>query len=219
MSHSQSITFYTSSISYYSASFTGNQLAFGRLAQTGSYYADVSLDTFSSAQLNSFVSASGYQQSFLLLWKSLDTTYLYASGGYVKFQKLQADSTSFDQRNYVVNITNLEQFYTRKENTRLRVFIQDWEFDFATQRLPKPAVSRIFKHMYWRIIDPYTKDIVIPFDTQGTQLSSDGQGMFFDFWFNDLESSKVYEFEFKLEENGRTDFFYEQGFRFKVVNE
>lgn len=219
MSHSQSITFYTSSISYYSASFTGNQLAFGNLYQTGSYYADVSLDTFSSAQLNSFVSASGYQQSFLLLWKSIDTTYLLASGGYVKFQKLSADSTSFDQRNYVVNITNLEQFYTRKENTRLRVFIQDWEFDFATQRLPKPAVSRIFKNMYWRVIDPYTKDIIVPFDTQGTQLSSDGQGMFFDFWFTDLEASKVYEFEFKLEENGRTDFFYEQGFRFKVVNE
>jgi len=218
-SHSQSITFYTSSNSYFSSSFTGSQLSFGNLKQTGSYYADVSLNTFSDIQLNSFVSASGYDQSFLLLWKSLDKTYLFASGGYVKFSKLMGDGVSFDQRNYVVNITNLEQFYTKKENTRLRVFIQDWEFDFATQRLPKPAVSRIFKNMYWRVIDPYTKEIIVPFDTQGTKLSSDSQGMFFDFWFNDLQASKVYEFEFKLEENGRTDFFYEQGFRFKVVSE
>lgn len=217
--HSQSITFYTSSVSYLSAAFTGSQLAFGNLKQTGSYYSDVNLSTFQTASLNAFVSASGYEQNFLLLWKSLDGTYLYASGGYVKFNKFAGDGVSFDQRNYVVNVTNLEQFYTRRENTRLRVFIQDWEFDFATQRLPKPAISRIFKNMYWRLIDPFTKEIVIPFDTVGTKLSSDAHGMFFDFWFSDLEPSRVYEFEFKLEENDRTDFFFEQGFRFKVINE
>jgi len=219
MSHSQSITFYTSSMSYFSASFSGSQLAFGRLQQTGAYYSDVSMATFSTASLNAFVSASGYEQSFLLLWKSSDRTYLFSSGGYVKFNKFSGDPSSFDQRNYVLNITNLEQFYTRKENTRLRVFVQDWEFDFATQRLPKPAISRIFKNMYWRLIDPFTKDIIVPFDTIGTKLSSDGHGMFFDFWFSDLDPSRVYEFEFKLEENDRTDFFFEQGFRFKVVNE
>lgn len=217
--HSQSITFYTSSISYISAAFTGSQLSFGNLKQTGSYYADVNLSTFETASLNAFVSASGYQQSFLLLWKSLDNTYLYASGGYVKFNKFVADNSSFDPRNYVVNITNLDEFYTKKENVRLRVFIQDWEFDFSTQRLPKAAVSRIFKNMYWRLIDPYTKDVIVPFDPIGTKLSSDGQGMFFDFWFSDLEASRVYEFEFKIEENDKTDFFYEQGFRFKVTHE
>lgn len=217
--HSQSITFYTHSLSYYSASFTGSQLYFGRLPQTGAYYADVSLNTFSDSTLNSFVSASGYQQSFLMLWKSLDGTYLYTSGGYVNFNKFTGDASSFDQRNYVVNITNLEQFYTRTENTRLRVFIQDWEFDFATKRLPKPTISRVFKTMYWRLIDPYTKEIIIPFDTVGTKLSSDAFGMFFDFWFSDLDPERVYEFEFKIEENGRTDFFFEQGFRFKVVRE
>jgi len=50
-------------------------------------------------------------------------------------------------------------------------------------------------------------------------LSSDNHGMFFDFWFEDLDASRVYEFEFKIEENGRTDSFFEQGFRFKVVHE
>jgi hypothetical protein len=217
--HSQSITFYTSSISYFSASFSGSQVSFGNLKQTGSYYSDISLSTFSTASLNAFVSASGYEQSFLLLWKSLDRTYLFASGGYVKFRKFLGDNSSFDQRNYVVNITNLEQFYTRAEHTTLRVFIQDWEFDVATQRLPKPAISRIFKNMYWRLIDPFTKDIIVPFDSVGTKLSSDGHGMFFDFWFSDLDPNRVYEFEFKIEENGKTDFFFEQGFRFKVVNE
>lgn len=218
-SHGQNITFLSASISYYSASFTGSQLYFGNLQQTGSYYADVSLSTFLTESLNSFVSGSGYEQTFLLLWKSLDGTYLYASGGYVKFNKFSGSPSSFDHRNYVINITNLKQFYTQAEHTRLRVFIQDWEFNLASQRLPKPATSRIFKNMYWRLIDPFTKEVLIPFDSIGTKLSSDRDGMFFDFWFSDLESNRVYEFEFKLEENNRTDFFFEQGFRFKVVNE
>lgn len=216
-SHSQSITFTTTSMTYFSASFPASQLSFGNLKQAGSYYSDVTLATFSTPALDAFVSGSGYKQSFLMLWKSLDNSYLYASGGYVKFQKFTASPVAFDQRNYVVNITNIEQFYGNEENTRFRVFIQDWEQDYSTQRLPKPAVSRTFKNMYWRLIDPYTKETVIPFDHIGTKLSSDGNGMFFDFWFSDLTPSRVYEFEFHIEENGKSDYFLEQGFRFKVI--
>lgn len=216
--HSQSITYNTRSITYFSASFSGSQLVFGTLKQTGSYYSDVVLSTFATASLATFLDTKS-EQSFLMLWKSADTTRLYASGGYVTFRKYEGDGNSFDQRNYVVNITNLEQFYTKRENSRLRVFIQDWNFNFATQRLQGQAVSRIFKNMYWRLIDPYTKDVIIPFDTVGTKMSSDNHGMFFDFWFEDLDASRVYEFEFKIEENGRTDSFFEQGFRFKVVHE
>lgn len=216
-SHSQSITFYTSSMSYFSASFTGSQVSFGGLKQTGSYYADVTMATFSTAALDAFVSGAGYEQKFLMLWKSIDNTYLYASGGYVNFQKFSASPTSFDQRNYVVNITNLEQFYNQGESTRLRVFIQDWEQDYSTQRLPKPATSRTFRNMYWRLIDPFTKEVIIPFDDIGTKLSSDGGGMFFDFWFSDVSPSRVYEFEFHIHENGKSDYFLEQGFRFKVI--
>lgn len=217
-SHSQSITHYTTSMTYFSASFTGSQVTFGGLKQTGSYYANVTLATFSTASLNAFVSGAGYEQKFLMLWKSLDNTYLYASGGYVNFQKFVASPIAFDQRNYVVNITNLEQFYNPAENTRLRVFIQDWDQDYATQRLPKPAISRTFRSMYWRLIDPYTKDVVVPFDDIGTKLSSDGGGMFFDVWFSDLDVNRVYEFEFRIDENGKSDYFLEQGFRFKVIN-
>ena len=216
--HSQSITYNTRSMTYFSASFSGSQLVFGTLKQTGSYYSSVVLSPFATASLNTFLDTKN-EQAFLMLWKSPDNTHLFSSGGYVTFKKYQGDGISFDQRNYVINITNLEQFYTKKENTRLRVFIQDWDFNFSTQRLPSQAISRIFKNMYWRLIDPYTKDIVVPFDTVGTKLSSDNHGMFFDFWFEDLDASRVYEFEFKIEENGRTDSFFEQGFRFKVVHE
>lgn len=217
-SHSQSITFKTSSISYYSQSFTGSQVYFGGLPQTGIYQADVTLDTVSNTVLNSFSNSSNYIQAYSLLWKSLDQTQLYTSGGYVKFVKSAGSNTSFDPRNYVINITNLESFYRKDEHSRLRVFIQDWEFNFSTQRLPSQAVSKILDNMFWRLIDTYTREIVVPFDHIGTKLSSDGVGMYFDFWFSDLPIGKVYEFEFKFTENGRVESISNQGFRFKVTD-
>ncbi len=218
-SHSSSITYYTSSTQYFSASFTGSQTSFGNLYQSGSYYADVTLATFATSSLDAFVSGSGYNQKFLALWKSLDGTYLYASGGYIPFSKFSAGPVAFDQRNYVVNITNLTQIYNQGESSRFRVFIQDWEQDYSTQRLPKPAISRTFKNMHWRLKDPYSNEIIIPFDDLGTKLSSDGHGMFFDFWFSDLNANRVYEFEFRIVENGKAEYFLNQGFTFKVINE
>lgn len=218
-SHSQSITFYTSSVSYFSSAFTGSQLMFGGLQQSGSYYSDVTMSPQMTSSLNAFVSASGYAQSFLMLWKSLDRTVLYASGGYLNFSQNLGSNSSFDQRNYVVNITNLEQNYTKSESSKMRVFVQDWEFNFSTKRLPTAAISKILKNMQWSLVDPYSKEVIVPFDPVGTKLSSDGQGMFFDFWFTDLDVNRVYEFEFKIEENGATDLIVGQGFRFKVVGE
>jgi len=217
-SHSQSITFQTTSVSYYSQSFTGSQVYFGNLPQTGIYSANAFLDTVSNTTLNSFVSGTNYSQTFSLLWKSLDRTQLYTSGGFVKFVKSEGTNSSFDPRNYVVNITNLESFYKKDERTRLRVFIQDWEFNFSTQKLPKQAVSKIFDNMFWRVIDTYTREVIIPFDPIGTKLSSDGAGMYFDFWFEDLSIGKVYEYEFKFTENGRIETITNQGFRFKVTS-
>lgn len=218
-SHSRSITFYTSSMQYYSASFPGSQTMFGNLKQPGSYFADVTMATFSTAALDSFVSGSGYKQKFLALWKSTDGTYLYSNGGYIEFSKFTASPVAFDQRNYIVNITNLGQLYNHGESTKFRVFIQDWEQDYSTQRLPKPAISRTFKNMHWRLKDPFSNEIIIPFDDLGTKLSSDGYGMFFDFWFSDLDVNRVYEFEFRIIENNKAEYFLEQGFTFKVIND
>lgn len=216
-SHSQSITFQTTSVSYFSQSFTGSQVFFGTLPQRGIYTANALLNTVTNPELNSFVSG-GNTQTFALLWKSLDGTQLYTSGASIKFVKELGSNSSFDPRNYVVNVINLQQEYKKDEHTRLRVFIQDWEFNFSTQKLPKAAISRVFDNMLWSVIDSYSREVVIPFDELGTKLSSDGMGMYFDFWFSDLPVGKVYEFEFKLQENGRTETVSNQGFRFKITS-
>ncbi len=217
LSHSQSITYKTSSIFYFSSSFTGSQLSFGNLNQTGSYYSDIILDTMSDSTLFDFVDDTGFSIKFQTIWKSLDDSVVYSYGPWVKFNKFTTGDSSFDLRNYVTNIINLKEYYNCSEHSKFRIFIQDYNFEVFTSKLPKTSKSKIFKNMFWRIIDPYTKEIIIPFDSIGTKLSSDGDGMFFDFWFRDLDEGNVYEIELKIIEDDTVHLITNQGFIFKVV--
>ena len=214
--HLQNITYKTSILSHYSASFSGSQLSFGSLKQNGIYYTDVELLTTNPTLLD-FIDDVGYSVTFQTVWKSLDNSIVYSSGSNIKFNKYSASDSSFDLKNYVVNIINLKEYYNTKEHSKLRVFIQDYNFEVFALKLPRPSKSRIFENMFWRLIDPYTKDIIIPFDDIGTKMSSDGEGMYFDFWFEDLDINKVYEFEFKIIEDDNVHFVSNEGFIFKAT--
>ena len=47
--------------------------------------------------------------------------------------------------------------------------------------------------------------------------SADGNGMYFDFYMNDLEKDTVYELEFLIRENDQDFYINDSGFRFKVT--
>jgi hypothetical protein len=71
--------------------------------------------------------------------------------------------------------------------------------------------------MSWRRVNAFSREVVIPFDSTYTRLSSDGIGMYFDMYMSDLETQTVYEIEFQVNENGRNYFICNEGFRFKMV--
>jgi hypothetical protein len=71
--------------------------------------------------------------------------------------------------------------------------------------------------MYWRLIDPFTKEILIPFDDVGTKLSADGGGMYFTLYMQDLPINKPLEIQFLIKENNESYLIENQGFKFKVV--
>jgi hypothetical protein len=126
-----------------------------------------------------------------------------------------------EDRNIVMNITNLKQEYTKNEEPRLRVFIQDYNNEMKYSRVPKLLTSEVFSKMFWRLKEANSKKIIFDFDTtnNSTKLSSDGNGMWFDFDMSSLSSEKIYEFEFLIKENGLKDYLIlNQGFRFKVLS-
>lgn len=214
-SHSQSINFLTRSIVYVSRSFTGSQFNFGNLPQAGIYSAPFHLSLIEDAGLRSFVSNSN-DVLFEVFWKSLDRTVVYARNK-VNFRRIQGSAENAMDMNLVVNITNLKDEYNSNEMQRLRVFAADYNQEVPGFKVPTELKSVVLPDMRWRILKAFTREVVIPWD-ESTKMSTDADGMYFDFFFTDLDVNEVYEFELLCKTGiGRDITITNKGFRFKVL--
>lgn len=214
-SHSMSISYLSSSWNYFSKSFTGSQISFGGLYQTGSYYADVYIP-LNIAGLSG-VLKSDMSVDFKSVWKSPDNTVIFTTGSSLTFNRLQGANNIIPTRNYGINVTNLKDSYISTDSTKLQVFVYDYDTTLNSFYLPYTAKPKIFPTMYWRLIDPFTKEKLIPFDDVGTKLSADGEGMYFTIYMQDLPVNRPLELQFLIKENRETHLIENQGFVFKVV--
>lgn len=213
---SASVTYTTESISYFSQSFTASLSSTGNVPHYGYYHASVSLNPATTSSLASFL-GSDNSAIFQSYWTSLDGTILYSSGAYITFKLPESIDSVGAERNFVVNVTNLKTEYLQTEIARLKVFVQDRNTELPAFRLPTSTKSLILNNMSWRLIDAFSKTVIIPFDQTYTKLSSDGKTMWFDVYMTDLNAQTVYELEFLINEHGRDYVIKNEGFRFKVV--
>jgi hypothetical protein len=213
ISHSASITYKTSSFAYISRNYSGSQFYIGSIPQTGIYYSNVNLNT-NDDELRNYLSGSS-TMTFLKSWKSSDGIITY-SKEYVNYHLPQGKSSNTFEKNWIVNITNLKQVYNSSEKARLRVFVQDNNTEMVAYKFPVETRSLIVPNMKWRIIKAYTKEVIVPFDDIGTKLSTDGFGMYFDVYMNDLEKGELYQIEFIIPENGKDYYVSNKGFIFKI---
>lgn len=213
---SASITYTTSSVISFSSSFPSSQSLYGNLPQTGFYQAIVLMNPQTDSALATFLGSSK-KATFQSFWTSLDGTVLYSSGAYLNFSLPQSSEMVVAERNFILNVTNLKNEYIQAQTTRLRVFVQDRNTELPALRTPTPAKSLILSNMVWRLVNAFTREVVIPFHSTATKLSSDGVGMYFDLYLSDLGTQVVYELEFQITENSRDYFISNEGFRFKVV--
>jgi hypothetical protein len=217
--HSRSITYTTRSLIYYSQSFSGSQLNIGNIAQTGQYTASVNIDYYST-DFVAFHSNSLTEIEFIPVWKSVDQTVTYATGSTLLFKRQNGSPRNSSDNGYVLSITNFRQEYKSTQTPRFRVFLFDNSMNIdRASRLPLEHKSSISNSLYFRLVDAYTKDEIIPFTTESnaTKLSSDGDGMYFDLDLSDLVTNKVYEFEFMIFDTNHTAYFKNLGYRFKIV--
>lgn len=214
-SHSQSINYVTRSFIHYSRSYTGSQFSFGNLPQTGIYSAPFHLSLVEDSELQSFVSNSN-DIPFTVLWKSLDSTVIYAKN-FVTFRRIQGFAANAMDMNLVMNITNLKDEYNSTEIQRLRVFAADYNQEVPGFKVPLNLQSVILPDLRWQIIKAWTREIVVPW-SESTKMSTDAEGMYFDMYFNDLDINEVYEFELLCKTGiGRDVTITNNGFRFKVL--
>lgn len=218
-SHQKTITYTSSSWNYFSQSFTGSQISFAGngIYLTGSYYADVFIQK-AAAGLSGVLKPDG-SVDMIPVWKSPDNAVTFDVGPSLTFFPQQSKTSVAGSRNYVTNVVNLQDVYGNSDVVTMRVLTVDFDTTLTSFYSPYQIKPKLFENMQWRIIDPFSKEVIIPFDEVGTKLSADGQGMYFKVYMEDLPINRVYEIEFLIKENGQANLIQNKGFTFKVIQQ
>ena len=194
---------------------TGSQYSSG----TGTNYAEgVYSSTFAiSSADNTILNVSSTQTladaiafsgsiTFATYWKSLDNTIAYHTGS-LTIKRPAFAQGNFTTRKPQLRITNSNPYYTTSDKVRFRVFGVDlvYQFDTPVKRKRK-LESLIYDRVYYQVFDRFSGNIVIPYDSvnNSTLLSTDTEGMFFDFDIQALVPGRSYGFQFLIVERGQS---------------
>jgi hypothetical protein len=184
-----------------SGSFTktvsASQHSIGNNFITGVYSASFAVSEFDSLLRTEVITAAS--ATFTELWCSIDETVGYYTGSLV-INSVPRTSYGAGPARYYVNITNLGSRYRKEDKVKLRVFAEDVKRPVKYKKIPLESKSQTFTNMHYRVKDFDSGDIVIPFDTKknSTLLSTDSEGMFFEFYMDSLPRGRTYVFEFLI---------------------
>jgi hypothetical protein len=72
--------------------------------------------------------------------------------------------------------------------------------------------------MYYRVKDYETGESMVPFETQsnGTLMSVDKDGMYFDFYMDSLPRGRTYAFDFLIKTDGTDLLFLDVAAKFRI---
>jgi hypothetical protein len=119
---------------------------------------------------------------------------------------------------YVPYFKNIKSEYRRSEIAKFRIGVrpefpnkafQTSSFYLTGERLPTSS--------YYSIIDSVTDEVLIPFDTKGTQIDCDVNGSFMKLRMDSFMPERFYKIMLKIERDGANDIQTYDNFYFKVV--
>lgn len=188
-----------SGIGKYSLEFSASQYLKGQNYLTGVYQSYVSA-SLSDPNLKKVFDASG-SITFTPVWKSIDGTVSFVTGSKIVANPPQRSSVRFSKRNFNVS-TNLsnDEFKTNQTiNVRVNIFEGDDPVVIA-RRLPVISPGKIVKNAYYAVRDVASNVYVVPFDSvdNSTKISSDYEGMYFNFDTSSLVKGRNYVFDIML---------------------
>lgn len=196
----------------------------GTLSSTGVYSASFAINSFGSSSvdnnntLEDFIRDSG-SVTFTTFWQSVDETVGYHTGS---LKIMASDTTAFDNDpvRYTLNIANLKGVYKSGQQVRLRMVAFDADEQVKALKLPLYRSSMVLTKCYYRIRDTYSDDVVIPFDDgdgyNGTLMSTDSKGMYFDIFTDDLDMGRVFTIDVKIKRDNSTQVFKNVGGTFRI---
>jgi len=138
--------------------------------------------------------------------------------GAVKFFGSEQSTFSATARNLDVKVINARPGYKTAERAKFRVFARDPSQEYSAARLPVTIDSVILDEVYYRIRDAISNDIIIPFeqDNNGTRVSTDSGGMYFDVIMSSLFPGRVYTIDLLIIERGNETVIEAKEARFRI---
>jgi len=201
---------------FFTHSVTASQHKIGKSHITGVYSATFAIGEFHTGTLRSEI-VNAASATFSTYWGSTDYKVGFHTGSLVINT---VKRTSFDNvpDKLFLNVTNLKSSYRSFEKVRLRVFVENLGKEVVFKKKPLESTSEVYTQMYYSVRDSLNGKVIIPFDTayNGTLLSTDSDGMFFDFYMDSLYPGRVYSFDFLIKDFGADRVFSSVGSNFRV---
>jgi hypothetical protein len=191
-----------SSSTYFEQIITASQYSINNNFQTGVYVANLAIDTNATASLRREIDAAG-SGTFTEIWQSLDGAQGFFTGSLV-VKTVQRTAFDNSRARLNVNIKNNKGRYQTTEQARFRIYAQSPLARVRASKLPAEQKSLVFPNMYYQIRDANTKEIIVPFEetNNGTKVSIDNDGMYFNLYMEDLPAGRVYGIELKFTDTG-----------------
>jgi len=185
-----------------------SQYKIGNIAQAGVYTASFAIPSNDSTvvadsdTVATFAAKSG-SLTFHEYWRSNDGTVGYHTGS-IKLSRVERSSYDTTERKLDMWVTNMNDKYSLSDIVSFRLFARDLSKESKSFKKPIKITSISLEEVYYRVKDSDSGKIIIPFKTtnNGTRLSSDSGGMFFDFRVSSLYTGRSYVFDFLVKDRG-----------------
>ena len=176
---------------------------------TGVYSASFAIPSNDTSVINGVDTLAKYVATsgsiiFDEYWYSLDNSVGFHTGS-IEIKRLPRFSGDFTTQEPVIHMTNAHSEYRKDDQIRLRIFGRDLKDERQSPvKVPINLKPVIFEQVYYRVRDVDSSRLIFDFgeDDNSTRVSTDAEGMFFDFHIDVLPMGRVYEFEFLIVNRG-----------------
>ena len=199
---------------------TASQHKIGTNFISGVYSASFAISKWASGQISGTLTneiKNAGSATFTEIWESLDGTIGFLTSSFVA-KSVQRSSFSNQPKRLLASITNLQSEYSKDSKIKIRVFVEDVDRPIKYKKVPFVNDGEIFTSMYYRVIDSMSGNVVIPYGLSGsTLLSTDSDGMYFNFYVDSLHKGRSYKFEFLVKDMGVDQYFDNVASSFSVI--
>ena len=120
-------------------------------------------------------------------------------------KRMDRRSGQFGSREPDIIVTNAVRSYSKKDTVRFKLYGRDViDENNMPVKTPINLPSVIYEKIYYQVVDRVTEKIILSYDdvNNSTKVSTDSEGMFFDFKMQALTPGRSYSFDFFIVDRG-----------------